>query len=103
MRQRKFVIQDKSGKKHLKVHVQCPNGCNFLWVLASTPSDTREWPRATATLRRNLESCGYPDERKFLRISTDDDSRRIANEIHELVDQFLDALEASSDDEPQAN
>ncbi len=101
MKKRDFVIEDKSGNKHLKIVVHCPNGRSFLWVLAATPSDYREWQNAKATLRRELATAGYPDERKFSKISTNDAIRSIADDIHELVDQLLDALDATWIDEPE--
>lgn len=96
LEERGFRWEDRSGSGHPKILIQCPNGREFLWVLSGTPSDQRNWINQTTLLRRELRGAGYPDERKFLRV-TENGTRPggVLNCLYDMLDS-LDSRQAST-------
>lgn len=93
-----FVVEDKTGKKHLKLQITAPNGCKRPWTISSTPSDGRRGAKnELAQLRRLLAECGYHDTRKSMRISMSgsDDTG-----LH-LLFALLDRLESEGAERPE--
>ena len=90
-----FEWEDKTGKKHNKISIVCPNGKSFLWVFASTPSDWRSLKNETAQLRRELVGCGYADSRELVSAGTDSEASGLLNLFYDCIEVILRELEES--------
>jgi hypothetical protein len=88
MKERGFSVTNATQKKHLKYKITAPNGQGIVWVLGATPSDRRAWLNATQTLRQWLSACGYPDERRYLRIVNTGPQEQFARQFHEILDEI---------------